>query len=50
MNAPEVTWLCEEPCPACGTTLNLTDDGTGIIRQDCPACGFHAATDSGDVR
>jgi uncharacterized protein (DUF983 family) len=39
MNGITITWLDSEPCPACGTGLLITDDGTSAITQDCPACG-----------
>jgi hypothetical protein len=44
MNA-ETTWLADEPCPACGASLLLTDNGTPAIVQDCPACGWTVTGD-----
>ena len=45
MNAIATTWLDTEPCPACGTGLHCTDDGTGAVTQECPACGWIAVGD-----
>ena len=35
-----VMWDCGEPCPDCGTTLTLLDNGSGPIRLDCGSCGY----------
>ena len=45
MNGITTTWLASEPCPACGTGLHVTDDGTAAITQDCPACGWTTTFD-----
>jgi uncharacterized protein (DUF983 family) len=45
MTGTTSTWLASEPCPACGTGLLITDDGTTAITQDCPACGWTAKFD-----
>jgi len=34
------TFLDTEPCPACNTSLHLTDTGSALT-QDCPACGLN---------
>jgi endogenous inhibitor of DNA gyrase (YacG/DUF329 family) len=47
MSIPATTWRTDDPCPACGTALTLTDIAMGSIRQDCPACGW-AVTWDGD--
>jgi ribosomal protein S27AE len=39
------TWLGHDNCPACGTGLHLTDDGTAVITWHCPACGFTLTSD-----
>jgi hypothetical protein len=44
MNASS-TWLDSEPCPACGTGLHYTDDGTPAITHYCPACGWTETSD-----
>ena len=31
---------CLECCPACGTALVVTDDGTGTARVDCTSCEY----------
>jgi Zn ribbon nucleic-acid-binding protein len=31
-------WQADDPCPACGTTQTLTEDG-GTVRVECRACG-----------
>jgi hypothetical protein len=36
-------WQTDDPCPSCGTTLTLTDDGGDVIRIECRSCG-HAET------
>jgi ribosomal protein S27AE len=37
------TWRTDDPCPACGTGLLLTEDGAEIqLAQDCPLCGWSA--------
>jgi hypothetical protein len=36
-------WQTDDPCPSCGTTLTLTDDGGGVLRVECRSCG-HADT------
>jgi hypothetical protein len=35
-------WKTDEPCPACGMPLTLTDPGTGPLRFDCPFCDWTA--------
>ena len=45
MNVIPTTWLDSEPCPACGTRLHCTDDGTVAVTRDCPACGWTAVGD-----
>ena len=45
MNGITTTWVDSEPCPACGTTLHVTDDGTTAITQTCPACGWTTTAD-----
>src|SRR5262245_26080606 len=39
------TWLDSDPCPACGSGLFVTDDGTAAVTQDCPACGWTTTFD-----
>jgi len=39
------TWHDCEPCPACGTGLHVTDNGTATITQHCPACGWTTTAD-----
>jgi ribosomal protein S27AE len=34
------TWRTDEPCPACGTGLNVLDDGQALIRAVCGLCGY----------
>jgi hypothetical protein len=36
-------WQTDDPCPSCGTTLILTDDGSDVIGVECRSCG-HADT------
>jgi hypothetical protein len=36
-------WQTDDPCPSCGTTLTLTDDGGGVFWVECRSCG-HADT------
>jgi Zn ribbon nucleic-acid-binding protein len=31
-------WQTDDPCPACGTTLTLTEGG-GVLRVECRSCG-----------
>ena len=45
MNGITSTWLDSELCPACGTGVLITDDGTAAITQDCPACSWTATFD-----
>jgi hypothetical protein len=33
-------WQTDDPCPSCGTTLTLTDDGGGVLRVECRSCGY----------
>jgi Zn ribbon nucleic-acid-binding protein len=33
-------WQTDDPCPACRTTLILTDDGNGVLRFECRSCGY----------
>ena len=41
--APIRVWKTDDPCPACGWPLTLTDPGTpGPWRLDCPDCGWTA--------
>jgi hypothetical protein len=35
-------WQADDPCPSCGTTMTLTEDG-GAVRVECRSCG-HADT------
>jgi uncharacterized Zn finger protein (UPF0148 family) len=44
MNAATI-WLADDACPACGTGLQVTDDGTATVICDCPACGWTATGD-----
>jgi len=37
------TWRTDEPCPVCGTGLDVLDDGGALIRAWCSLCG-HADT------
>ena len=39
MTAP-TEWQLAEPCPDCGTTLTLLDDGTNPARAECGSCGY----------
>jgi hypothetical protein len=36
-------WHTDDPCPSCGTTLTLIDDGGSVIGVECRSCG-HADT------
>ncbi len=45
MSIPATTWSTDDPCPACGTALTLTDTTMGSVRQHCPACGWSATWD-----
>jgi endogenous inhibitor of DNA gyrase (YacG/DUF329 family) len=47
MSIPATVWRTDDPCPACGTALTLTDTAKGTIRQDCPACGRSVIWDGG---
>ena len=40
--APIRVWKTDDPCPACGWPLTLTDPGTGSWRLDCPDCDWTA--------
>jgi RNA polymerases M/15 Kd subunit len=33
-------WQTDDPCPDCGTTLTLTDDGSGVLSVECRSCGY----------
>jgi Zn ribbon nucleic-acid-binding protein len=33
-------WQTDDPCPACGITLTLTDDGDGVLQVECRSCGY----------
>jgi hypothetical protein len=33
-------WQTDDPCPSCGTTLILTEDGSGVIRVECRSCVY----------
>jgi hypothetical protein len=33
-------WRTDDPCPACGTTLVLLDDGGPGLRAECRSCGY----------
>ena len=35
-----IIWITDDPCPACGTTLTLADDGGGRVLVECPSCGY----------
>ncbi len=35
---PIRVWKTDDPCPACGWPLTLTDPGTAPWRLDCPSC------------
>ena len=39
MTAP-ATWRTDEPCPLCGTTLTLLDDGAATVTTECCGCGY----------
>jgi len=39
MNTPAI-WHAGEPCPDCGSTLTLLDDGSSPARADCGSCGY----------
>ena len=41
MIAP-TAWQTDEPCPACGTTLTLLDDGAATVTTECRTCGYAA--------
>ncbi len=32
-------WQTDDPCPACGTTLILAEDGGPRQRAECRTCG-----------
>ena len=32
-------WQTDDPCPDCGTTVMLFDDGGSSARALCPSCG-----------
>jgi Zn ribbon nucleic-acid-binding protein len=34
-----IIWVTDDPCPACGTTLTLADDG-GRVVVECRSCGY----------
>ena len=42
MSPPIRVWKTDDPCPACGWPLTLTDPGTGTgpWRLDCPSCDW----------
>ena len=42
MTAP-TEWQLAEPCPDCGVTLTLLDDGTNPARAECGSCGYAEA-------
>jgi len=39
-------WAAEDPCPACGSALARTDDGTGPVTDECRSCGWQATLDT----
>ena len=39
-------WAAEDPCPACGSDLARTDDGTGPVTDHCQACGWQVTLDT----
>jgi ribosomal protein S27AE len=39
MSTP-TTWATDEPCPSCGTTLTLADDGDARMVVECRCCGY----------
>jgi predicted RNA-binding Zn-ribbon protein involved in translation (DUF1610 family) len=45
--AATATWQTDDPCPACGNDLTLTDDGSACSRHDCPLCGWSTSWDGG---
>jgi hypothetical protein len=34
------TWQSDDPCPSCGTTLTLTEDGGPRLTAECRSCGY----------
>ncbi len=32
-------WQTDDPCPACGTTLTLTENGSPMQQAECRSCG-----------
>jgi len=32
-------WQTDDPCPSCGTTLTLAEDGSPQQRAECRTCG-----------
>ena len=34
------SWRTDDPCPGCGTTLTVADDGGALLRAECRACGW----------
>ena len=39
MNALTV-WQSPVPCPDCGISLTLLDDGSSPVRAECGSCGY----------
>jgi hypothetical protein len=33
-------WQTDDPCPSCGATLTLTDDGGGVLCVECRSCSY----------
>jgi DNA-directed RNA polymerase subunit M/transcription elongation factor TFIIS len=38
MSLPTI-WATDDPCPDCGSTLTLTEDGS-VLRVECRSCGY----------
>ena len=45
MTLAATTWQTDDPCPVCGTSLTLTDNGSAHSRQDCRLCGWSTTWD-----
>jgi ribosomal protein S27AE len=35
-----IIWVADDPCPACGNSLTLADDG-GRVVVECRSCGYN---------
>jgi hypothetical protein len=43
-----VTWHTDEPCPSCGASMVLLDDGLPVLIAECRTCGYRETWDTTD--